>query len=263
MSVKDQARHSKEIKFSGVINFRDLGGIQTKDGRTIKKGILFRSADLTDLTPEDKDKWREMGIQTVYDFRTANEANSRPDPQIENVKYVRQSVNLEESNQEYTSLEDYFKSGDAESFGNELLVQLYESIPVSNKSYKQLMDLIKKPAENLPLLQHCTGGRDRTGIGTMLVLLTLGVEWEVVLEDYLYSNVTLEKYHNDIFDKIADKVSAKYLEAFKVQFLLQERYLNMALQNILTNYKDIETFLAEEYEITEEVRKEIQDFCLE
>lgn len=85
----------------------------------------------------------------------------------------------------------------------------------------------------------------------------------MVLEDYLYSNVTLEKYHNDIFDKIADKVSAEYLEAFKVQFLLQERYLNMALQNIITNYEDIETFLAEEYEITEEVRKEIQDFCLE
>lgn len=263
MNVKEQVRHSEEIKFSGVINFRDLGGIKTKDGRTVKKGILFRSADLTDLTAEDKGRWTEMGLRTVFDYRTAKEANNRPNPQIENIKYVRQSVNLEKSEQEYTSLENYFKSGDAEGFGNALLMKLYESVPVGNESYQLLMDLMKNPKVNLPLLQHCAGGRDRTGIGSMLILLTLGVEWEVIMEDYLYSNITLEKYHNDIFKKLEKKIPAEHLEAFKAQFLLQERYLEATLKNILSNYENIEAFLEQEYGITEEVRKEMQDFCLE
>jgi hypothetical protein len=40
----------------------------------------------------------------------------------------------------------------------------------------------------LPLLYHCSGGKDRTGWMTAIVLTALGVPRELVLRDYLLSN---------------------------------------------------------------------------
>src|SRR6201996_6990184 len=38
--------------------------------------------------------------------------------------------------------------------------------------------------DHLPLLYHCTGGADRTGVFSAMLLLTLGVPEETVLADY-------------------------------------------------------------------------------
>lgn len=46
-------------------------------------------------------------------------------------------------------------------------------------------------------------------------------------------------------------------------FLLKEDYLTLSYNNIMNHYGTIETFLYEEYGITEDIRKEIQDYCLE
>ena len=43
-------------------------------------------------------------------------------------------------------------------------------------------------AGRLPLLYHCSGGKDRTGWMTAIVLTVLGVPREIVLRDYLLSN---------------------------------------------------------------------------
>lgn len=262
MRLNEQIRYDQHVNFTGVINFRDLGGIKAKDGRMIKKGLLFRAADLTDLTDEDIDKLKEFGLKAIFDYRTAEEANKRPNPQIENVIYVRASVNRETKMNSYQSMEEYFKSGKIHTFGNELLINLYENVPVGNPSYQQLMELIKKPEMNLPLVQHCTAGRDRTGVGTMLILLTLGVEWEDIVEDFLNSNVFLEDYHNTIFDKISNFVSEEQVNQFKEQFLLQERYIKMSYENIFKHFTNVETFLEKEFGIDKKVRMRIQNYCL-
>ena len=43
--------------------------------------------------------------------------------------------------------------------------------------------------ENLPALIHCTGGKDRAGLGAALILRTLGVPLDAVYEDFLLTNV--------------------------------------------------------------------------
>lgn len=55
---------SQLIDLSGIINFRDFAGIKTKDGRTIKQGLIFRSADLTDMTEKDQQLFKDMGVLT-------------------------------------------------------------------------------------------------------------------------------------------------------------------------------------------------------
>ncbi|UOQ84372.1 tyrosine-protein phosphatase [Gracilibacillus salinarum] len=262
VSVKLQANSSQPVNLQGVMNFRDLGGIKTKDGRSIKKNILFRAADLTDMTTSDKAFIQKISMQTIFDYRTADEATKRPDPHLERVNYIRVSVNQETGKPAYNSLEEFMQSDTFDSFANDLLMELYKSIPVGNPSYHHLMSLLKDPERNLPLVQHCAGGRDRTGVGSMLILLTLDVEWQVIVEDFLFSNVLLDKYHSQIFEKLNGMVSEERAEKFKEQFLLQERYIDMSYQNIMQNYNSFEVFLEQEYGITAEDRKKIQDYCL-
>ncbi|WP_286172033.1 tyrosine-protein phosphatase [Gracilibacillus phocaeensis] len=254
---------SQALNLAGVHNFRDLGGMKTTNGRTIKHGLLFRSADLTDATTEDKQLFQDLGIRTIFDYRTAQEANDRPDPQLPNVNYHRVAVNKETGEASCQSLEDLFAKEQPDSFGTDLLVALYHNLPIGNYSFQQLMAHVKQPADNLPLIQHCAGGRDRTGIGTMIILLALGVAWEDIVEDFLYSNVLLEDYHQQIFTQLEDKIPPSQLEPFKKGFLLQEQYLTLSYQAILAHYATIEEFLTQEYGITADIRMTLQDYCLE
>ena len=66
MTAPEFERH---IPFEGVHNFRDLGGYQTSDGRTIRRRTLFRSGEMQNMTEPDLPKARsELGIKTVVDL---------------------------------------------------------------------------------------------------------------------------------------------------------------------------------------------------
>ena len=45
--------NTRILPIKGGYNFRDLGGITTKEGRTIKKDLLFRTDELSNLLPEE------------------------------------------------------------------------------------------------------------------------------------------------------------------------------------------------------------------
>ena len=66
-----QASDNRRIEFEGVANFRDLGGYETADGRTVRWRQLFRSDALHYMTKRDAVRARdELGIRTVIDLRT-------------------------------------------------------------------------------------------------------------------------------------------------------------------------------------------------
>src|SRR5207249_2056211 len=51
--------------------------------------------------------------------------------------------------------------------------------------YAAMFELLLRGGDRLPLLFHCSAGKDRTGFAAALVLTALGVPWELVVEDYL------------------------------------------------------------------------------
>ena len=57
----------------GAVNFRDLGGYETGDGRRIRWRTLFRADGLSRLTQTDRAVIRQLGIATVIDLRTSVE----------------------------------------------------------------------------------------------------------------------------------------------------------------------------------------------
>jgi protein-tyrosine phosphatase len=251
------------LPLKGVVNFRDMGGLITLDGRRVKKGILFRAAELTGLTEEDKTYLETLNLKYVFDYRDKVEADRKPDPIIGQAKNKRVPVQVEDKLTAQASSEEIVKSEFYKLFTKEMFTNMYAKMPIQNASYQRLMTLLKNPEENLPLVHHCTGGRDRTGVGAMLILITLGVPYETVLADFLMSNRTLEDFHNNMFNEAAKDVSEEELSRFKDALLLQENYLQASMDSIVRIYGNFEAYLAEEFGITQEIRERIKDYCLE
>ena len=79
----------RRVPLEGSVNFRDLGGYKTVDGRRVKWGLVFRSDNLGRLTDRDVAYLEKMGIRLVCDFRTPAEAKKLPDrfPRDKRAKY--------------------------------------------------------------------------------------------------------------------------------------------------------------------------------
>ncbi|EFD89085.1 tyrosine-protein phosphatase [Oenococcus oeni] len=69
----------------GGYNFRDIGGYTSADGRKIKWGKLFRTANMAYLSQADLLYLQERNVDTIVDFRTPIEVEKEPDRVPKNV----------------------------------------------------------------------------------------------------------------------------------------------------------------------------------
>ena len=67
------------LPLENLNNTRDLGGIQTRDGRRIRKDRLYRSGHLFAASPKDLAVLAER-VGLVADFRSLSERTEKPDP---------------------------------------------------------------------------------------------------------------------------------------------------------------------------------------
>lgn len=258
--MEERVLPERLLPLKGVFNFRDMGGLKTRDGRRVKKGLIFRAAELTGLTAGDIDYLKELKIRYIYDYRDREEAALKPDPRIGYEKHERVAVNGEDRSTAHSEWdpETFYKT-----FTREKFVQVYAQMPIQNASYQRMMSLVARPEHNLPFVHHCTGGRDRTGVGAMLILKTLGVPTDTVIDDYMFSNQTLSAFHEEMFEEASQYISGAALKCFEDGFLLHEEFLEASMQSISETYGTFEHYLNAEFGITEHVREKIQNFCLE
>jgi protein-tyrosine phosphatase len=152
------------IQLKTLPNMRDLGGYATDGGRTVRKGVLFRSAALNDVNDADLKTLEGFGIKTVFDLRSAKERGSRPDRVPKGVRHVATDVL-------------------ADSAGGETFREVV-SLPSALKAYRTFFLELTEDA-NRPALFHCGGGATRTGWAAAATLLLLGVSGKDVMTEYV------------------------------------------------------------------------------
>ena len=162
----------RRLPITGVLNIRDLGGYKGIDGRRVKWGKLFRSEMLNVLTPSDLEYLTYLPLISVVDFRSQAEINTNPD------RYPTTVLNK----YNFPLRTDIYIPPGADwlTYYYTQLVSFEEFV----NQYKSLFAILMND-EKLPLLFHCTAGRDRTGMGAALILLALGVDKETAIGDFL------------------------------------------------------------------------------
>jgi protein-tyrosine phosphatase len=220
----------RRVPLEGSVNFRDLGGYETIDGRRIKWGQVFRSDNLGRLTERDVSFLQRMGIRMVCDFRPPAEVQKRPDrfPQTGRDDYLPLPIQHGEFDPANTF--ERIKNGDIQWMTEAFMVKGYlknidDFAPVWSTFFQILADGSKRP-----LVFHCTGGKDRAGVCAALILLSLGVPEATVIYDHGLSNLYIAAVLEKIFDRIRSlgvdsKQVAPYFSAPKNAIIAVVRHI--------------------------------------
>lgn len=249
---------NRVIALEGAHNFRDMGGYGTEDGRTVKYGLLFRSDEMGGLTEQDLQFLQALNVRTILDYRGEREAERSPTPEPEWLTYRRIEANPVAAASSGRA-EDYVASG---ALNYDTMIAMYEKLPFENPAYRYLMESLQEP-ERLPIVHHCAGGKDRTGVGAAIILKLLGVPDSAVMEDYLITNATLGPKTGKWLQSMAGQFEEPVLRNLQDVFAAKEPYLLAALEAVISKYGDWNIYFEEEFGITESSRDRIREYCLE
>ncbi|MDY0007305.1 MAG: tyrosine-protein phosphatase [Spongiibacteraceae bacterium] len=171
------------LPFRGTPNFRDLGGYPGAAGAVVRWGMLYRSGQLATLTDDDLGLMSSLALATICDFRREEEQRREPTrlPPESDIALVALPIDP-------GSMARLFEDAAGEGMGAQDMVSFMEAINREfviqhREVYRRFFDAVL--ASPGPLLFHCAAGKDRTGFAAALLLSALGVEWDVVLEDYM------------------------------------------------------------------------------
>lgn len=246
-------------RFHAELNFRDLGGYPTKDGRIIKKGLFYRSGGLSFMTPQELETFNSLGIQCVIDFRTETENQKHPDPLLPMEVYRCSGVVSKGGEGIDFSPKGMFQIGENGERQLQVLTKYYEEMPFQNEAFRFFMEQVKN--NHVPICIHCATGKDRTGVASMILLLLLGVDEETVLKDYLMSC----DYRREILDETLRKNAAKIQKSPVLKELLimkdgvSETIGRQVLKNMKKRYGSFEAYLWNEFELDKEQIQQIRD----
>ena len=192
-----EAALSQSITLKSVGNARELGGYTTVDGRTVKHGVLLRTAALNTISSEDTARLTDKyHLAVIADLRMSLEVAAKPDPVIDGVKYV----NMRVINEELFTRELEKKlaiEGDAVQRLKTMIDTGIMSFDMyvnflsedsGKKAYREFFHELLDLPEGHSLLFHCTQGKDRTGCAAMLILSALGVSEDTIMKDFLLTN---------------------------------------------------------------------------
>ena len=190
------------VALQGVENVRDLGGIAVGDGRMVAHGLFFRGAHLGNITESDHQAlFGARGICCVIDLRCGWEREAKPPISVQGVNHQHiPFYDLAKVGIEYTEPGAGTKVVGRAVACNPL--RFYPSLvnPLTVKQMREAVRCIFSHAcERQPVLWHCSGGKDRAGVLSALVLKVLGASDEDVLEDYLLTNESRDKRYDQLF----------------------------------------------------------------
>ena len=240
----------RHVALDGAVNVRDIGGYRSAHGLEVVSGRLFRGAALSRLTSTDVEQLDRLGLRTIIDFRSAGEVLLGGD---DRVPYGVEFVRLPVSGGDLEAVYELIAGGDHERQRRELgdgraaslMAEMYRGFVADGRQREAFgagLRLICAPGR-LPLLYHCTSGKDRAGWMTAIVLTALGVPRELVLRDYLLSN----DFHRTGYTKLRlDLVKTGIVRDPELLRPILEQsatYLGAAFEEADRRYSSFEEFL--------------------
>jgi len=175
------------IDLEGCLNFRDLGGYPTADGRQLAWRRVYRSDGLHRLTGTDVARLRdELRVTDLIDLRSTAELELDGRGPLEDEPIAFHHVPL-------------FDGGRPASFGGEMQRRV-EEMSLADR-YFGLAEMAKGAIARVVQIvaessggsvYHCAAGKDRTGVISAILLSALGVPDELIVADYALTQQNLD-----------------------------------------------------------------------
>ncbi|MEC4273181.1 tyrosine-protein phosphatase [Adlercreutzia sp. R25] len=243
------------IPFEGLHNTRDLGGLPAADGRRIKPALLLRSGALHKATEQDLARLlADYHLEGVVDFRTELERDKEPDPRelMEGVVFydfpalAGESMGITHG----AGLAKDMKTLEAvKAQPHEMVKKMYPEILLGDAglvAYRSLLNVLLE-SDGGAVLWHCTEGKDRAGLGAVVVERALGVPEPDVRADYLATNLFARTRAEGILDALAAKLPAlRGLDAdIDSFFYAYADYYDAAMDAVADAFGTFDAYLAE------------------
>lgn len=249
------------LRLGNVQNIRELWGYRTRDGRYIKKGVLFRAGNLDNVNSVDEKILQGKGFNYIIDLRKDGEKNAR---NFSWAKTISCPLSLpEESAHQKSLIEQYYASDSpkekswlaAEIVRNTDIDQVYHEIlekPETAGELKKIFAVLLNP-DCHGVLFTCDSGKERTGLAVAMVLTALGIDVLTIWLDYAASVVPNHSFMETFVDDLKNG-------GYDQSLLGKARYFNSLVLDMLRNlhkdvlrkYISLKKYLAEEIGLTQE-----------
>ena len=244
-----------------IENFRDLGGLTTQDGRKIKKNKLIRSGRLSDITKSCVIILQnEYNLKQVIDLRTNEELKRHPNVKIEGVDFI--NLNILENVPVHEDISD---KPDQLSYDKALvhLHGFYEKILMASDMFSKFIKTLATDNGGSALF-HCHHGKDRTGLGAVILLKALGVNDREIEIDYL-KTIEERKLVNEqhIIEMREKGYTEEQLAGLEVLITVRPEYLEFIIKTIEQNFGSFDNYLKNELMVTEEEIESLKAIYLE
>ena len=249
----------KNIELETKQNIRDFSYIINKNNQTIKAYSIIRSNNINNFSRKDLELLKEKyNIKTILDLRNKKEVENNPSI-INKIKYYniplfekkRKKKRIDSNNQNISRVPNIY----------ETYMEMIES-KEAKKQLKKILKVIMNP-KNSNVLFHCTYGKDRTGVISLLILSMLDVDIKDIKEDYLYSNKYMEviskKKYKEYLEKTRDD---EYSKQMREVFLAKEDYLDYIIDYMNKRQGSILNYIIKEIGIKEKAINKFKDYYL-
>lgn len=247
---------SRNVNIPGIQNFRDLGGYPSYSAKKRTRwGMLYRSAEIDSLPLCSQTELKNIGIKTIIDLRSPAEYRRKSPLQKEfNIVHIPIATG---------DMEDILRGIQEDRIKSDTVYRMVEQmnrnlIDNYTKEYRQVFDILLDK-NNYPTVIHCSSGKGRTGILSALILAALGVNEEVIMEDYRLSN---DFFNIPAASKYAYQLPYYSQEAITTLFSAREDFLNAAKEEAEKRYGDMDTYLKKGIGLSKEEIKRLRSILL-
>jgi protein-tyrosine phosphatase len=180
---------ARVLSLEGGCNFRDCGGYETTDGARVRWGRLYRSGVMARLSPAAAARVQALGVRSVCDLRRTAERALHPNPSFgAGVRRFEW-----DSEQESSPIRDRaFADSDDVASVRAAMLRMYERLPFGLQPRLAGVFAALDHAGEGATIVHCTAGKDRTGVAVALVLESLGVRRDAIVDDYTLTNTAVD-----------------------------------------------------------------------
>jgi protein-tyrosine phosphatase len=237
---------------AGAPNSRDLGGLVGAGGRRVRAGRLIRTAALGRLADDDLPILGKLGVACVVDLRDDSEiAVAPPDRLVGRPRVIHMPIH-DPRHPVFTYVSAVLLGHDLtayEALAHEgtpaamaAIYRWFVSSTSARTGFAEVVRLAAQPA-NLPLLFHCSAGKDRTGWLSVILLTALGVDESAIRWDYLRSNELTESLQEVILAAMQARQPALDIESVRPVLQVRPEYLDAAYGEVERVYGSVHGYL--------------------